>query len=136
MRVSAQRKYLAAIRSFVSSQAGALGAETDNINSLVQAVDEAASNIIMHGYRESPGIIEVEVKHLPGQVQIILRDSAPPFNPTQVPSPDIDLPLEQRPIGGLGIHLIRHCVDEFSHTIDEHGRNELTLIKYLPERAN
>ena len=131
MRVSAQRKYLAAIRSFVENRAGALGADTEEVNSLVQAVDEAAANIIMHGYREKPGLIEIEVNSKPGQVRIILRDSAPPFNPTRVPSPDINLPLEQRPIGGLGIHLIRHCVDEFNHTVSDRGGNELTLVKYL-----
>lgn len=131
MRVSAQRKYLAAIRSFVENKAGALGADAEEVNSLVQAVDEAATNIIMHGYRENPGLIEIEVNSKPGQVRIIIRDSAPPFNPTRVPSPDMDLPLEQRPIGGLGIHLIRHCVDEFTHTVREQGGNELTLVKYL-----
>jgi len=135
LRVSAQRKHLAAIRDFIREQADEAGAGPGDIDSLVQAVDEAASNIILHGYHEEPGMIEIEVKSRPDQVAVILRDSAPFFDPTRVQAPDINLPLEQRPIGGLGIHLIRHCVDEFSHCVRDQGGNELLMVKYLRKKT-
>jgi serine/threonine-protein kinase RsbW len=136
MQVSAERKLLAVIRDFVKNQAVAAGAAPGEVDDLIQAVDEAATNIIVHGYREQPGFIEIEVKTEPGLVTVILRDDAPPFDPTQVPKPDTTLPLEQRPIGGLGVHLIRHCVDEFSHDSPKHGGNELALVKYLRKKED
>lgn len=131
MRVSAERKYLAAIRDFVRNQTYAAGVDTADTDCIIQAVDEAATNIILHGYRGNRGVIEIEVILLPDRIIVILRDNAPIFDPTQVPVPDINLPLEQRPVGGLGVHLIRKCVDEFTHTKSSQGGNELLLVKYL-----
>lgn len=133
MRVSAERKLLASIRDFVRSQAIAGGASPDEIDDLIQAVDEAATNIIVHGYGDKAGMIEIEIRSQPGLLTVFLRDNAPPFDPTQVPKPNINLPLEQRPIGGLGVHLIRHCVDEFHHDLQKDGGNELILMKYVNE---
>jgi anti-sigma regulatory factor (Ser/Thr protein kinase) len=60
---------------------------------------------------------------------VILRDRAPTFDPTTVPPPDLTLPLEQRPIGGVGLHLVRHMVDELRHRPRPGGGNEITFVK-------
>ena len=131
LRVPADQKQLSVIRDFVEEQAKLVASVRSDIDDLIQAVDEAATNIIVHGYKQSPGTVEVEIRAKPGRMIVILRDTAPYFDPTQFPAPDIHKPLEERPIGGLGIHLIRQFVDKFSHTARKKGGNELTLIKYL-----
>jgi len=57
-----------------------------------------------------------------------VSDNGKPFNPLDHPEPDLNQPLEERPIGGLGIHLIRKFVDQLAYRRDA-GRNILTLRK-------
>jgi serine/threonine-protein kinase RsbW len=131
LRIPAKRELLVEIRAFINKQAAAAKIRPALIADLVQAVDEAASNIIIHGYKDGPGEIEIEVRHQPDNITVHIRDQAPGFDPTKVPAPNIDLPLEQRPIGGLGVHLIRHCVDEFNYCATSSGGNEIILVKYF-----
>lgn len=133
-RFTAELKNLAAIRQFVEQQAEALQTNPDVIPDVVQAVDESATNIILHGYRGGPGNIEVEVEQAGADLVIRLRDRAPTFDPTQLPPPDLTLPLETRPIGGLGVYLTRQMVDEISHRALPQGGNELTLVKKTVRR--
>jgi serine/threonine-protein kinase RsbW len=129
LRIAAELNSLAEIRRFVQETATALGVDPAVIPNLILAVDEAASNIITHGYQGQGGIIEVEVSREEDALVIRLRDEATPFDPTSVPPPDLILPLQQRPVGGLGIHLIRQAMDEMTHRIMPQGGNELTLVK-------
>ncbi len=131
LRVPAERKELAVIRGFIQTHASTAGFSDESIDDLVLAVDEAATNIVIHGYEEKPGMIEVTFSRAGDTVRITLRDWAPKFDPLQVPPPDITLPLHERKAGGLGIHLIRQCVDEICHTLPEDGGNELLLVKKM-----
>jgi serine/threonine-protein kinase RsbW len=63
-----------------------------------------------------------------------LRDGAPLFDPTLLPMPDVTLPLEVRPLGGLGIFLMRQSVDDMTYRVTPEGGNELTLIKRMTPR--
>jgi len=131
----AERSQLAAIRDYVEQQAKKTPASSREIQDIVQAVDEAATNIIVHGYRDGPGQIQVEWIFQPGQITVCLRDRAPLFDPTTVPEPDLSLPLFERPVGGLGVHIIRNCVDEFTHSPCTPGGNELCLSKYIKDNG-
>jgi serine/threonine-protein kinase RsbW len=135
IRVPADRKYLAAIRDFIHEQAKSYGAAPVEIDSLIQAVDEAVANVIIHGYKDGPGEITIEVSDTPDSILVMIRDHAPSFDPTKAPEPNINLPLEKRPVGGLGIHLIRHCVDEISHSVPVNGGNILVLKKKLRHKT-
>ena len=131
--VTAELQNLAVIRRFVEDAMTTLGIDPATIASTVLAVDEAASNIITHGYQDQSGDIEIDVQHEGNALAICLRDCAPPFDPTGVPAPDLTVPLEQRVAGGLGIHLIRQTMDKVIHRITPYGGNELLLIKRLEE---
>ena len=113
-----------------------MGADTEAISDLMMAANEAASNIIVHGYQERSGIIEVEVTQKGDYLEIHLRDQAPPFDPTTIPPPDTTLPLEQRPYGGMGMHLIRQLVDNVTYRFSPQGGNELILAKRLDLSGN
>ncbi len=129
--VSAELQSLPVIRHFVEDVARDWGAGPHTIEDLVQAVDESAANIILHGYRGRPGKIEIEIRKERNALVVCLRDQAPPFDPTQVPPPDLTLPLEERRLGGLGIYLARRFTDGMSHRVTSGGGNELTLRKKI-----
>ncbi len=123
---------LALIRDFVTDACEQLRAPSDLAVDLVQAVDEAATNIILHGYRGLPGPLEITVGREGDRLTITLRDEAPPFDPASISPPDLNKRLEERSIGGYGIHLMRAFTDAITHRTLPGGGNELTLVKHLP----
>ena len=127
--IAAELQNLAKLRRFVAETAATLEVEPEAIGDIQLAVDEAATNIIRHGYQNQPGQIEVEMSQIADDIIIWLRDEAPPFDPTTVRQPDLTSPLHKRPPGGLGIYLMRQNVDEIHHRLTAKGGNELTLIK-------
>jgi len=106
---------LGAIAEFVMGIAGSAGLEKRASHHLRLAVDEIATNIIVHGYDEAglQGTLELRADIDDRTLTITIEDDGAAFDPTQAPVPDIDLPPEQRPIGGLGVYLAMRSVDEF-----------------------
>ena len=117
------------MRSLVAETGKSLCAGDDCLECMVHAVDEAASNIILHGYKGRPGEIEIAVSREGDYLVVRLRDQAPHFNPNNYPMPDLTLPLKKRPLGGLGIFFIRHFSDDVRYRVTGQGDNELTLVK-------
>lgn len=120
---------LAEIRRFVNETAQHLGADQAAVDDTIQAVDEAAANIIFHGYAGKPGMLEIDVTRVDASLVVCLRDQAAPFDPTRIPAPDLTTPLTKRRPGGLGIYLIHKYVDRVQYRVSPQGGNELTLIK-------
>ena len=133
--VAAQVENLAEIRRFVREEATALGAGEETICDLELAVDEAACNVICHGYEGREGMVQVRVERDGDRLTVRVRDEAPLFDPTRHPLPDVTLPLGERRLGGLGIFLIRQVMDEMVYRVTPEGGNELSLIKRLGENG-
>lgn len=129
MRVSATLDNLSVIRSFVEETATNLKVDPDIIYEIVFAVNELTTNIIVHGYQGKHGIIEVDVVQDADCLLIHIVDQAPAFDPTTFPTPDLSLPLAMRPMGGLGIFLTNHYVDEIIYSAPSQGGNHITLVK-------
>ncbi len=129
LRLRANLERLAEIRNFVQERATTLGADQDLLADVLLAVDEAATNTILHGYGGREGVIEIEVGREGDVLVVRLRDEAEPFDPTSIQPPDETLPPEQRVLEGVGIYLIRQAVDEIAHRITLQRGNELTLVK-------
>jgi len=95
------------------------------------ALEEHLTNVLGYGYE--PGAaheVVVELRIDGGCLHMEVRDDGKSFNPLTLPDPDISLPLEEKPIGGLGLHLIRHLMDEVSYArVDE--RNVFRMKKRL-----
>jgi len=101
-------------------------------NAISVAVDEAVSNAINHGFPAGGrGEIAVRLSWRPGGVMVEVEDDGVPFDPLRAPPPDLTLALEDRPIGGLGVHLIRNLMDEVSYARVA-GRNLLKMAKNVP----
>jgi serine/threonine-protein kinase RsbW len=120
---------LAVIRDFVEEGALALCDRDDIVGELVVAVNEAVTNILVHGYKNQPGALSITVSHQGDELQVCLEDKAPVFDPTTAPEPDVSLPLERRPLGGVGIRMMREFTDELRHEARAGGGNRLVLVK-------
>ena len=135
LRISADVANMDAVRQFIRETAAVPQQDQDALLALIRAVDECVCNIVVHGYHGQPGPIEIALVRAEGSLVVRLRDRAEPFDPTSVPSPNVASPLEQRPLGGLGVHLARHLVDEMIYRTAPDGGNELTLVKRIPMAA-
>jgi len=125
---------LAEVRAFVrEASRGRVAPKL--LEDLVCAVDEAVTNVIVHGYDGASGPIEVEVGGDSQNLEIRISDRAPRFDPTKAPEPDLSLPLERRPLGKMGVHLMREFADELRYAPRRGGGNEVTLVKRLPARG-
>jgi CheY-like chemotaxis protein len=126
----ARLEELPTLLEFVRSRLVEAGAGDAVWQALRLAVDEACTNVIVHGYRGAVGPIRLSVVVGEGQAVVTVADDAPPFDPEAIPPPDLDSAWAVRREGGLGWHLIRSMVDEVRHRAGERG-NVLTLVKRL-----
>lgn len=130
--VLADLNNLAEIRGFVERTARQAGLDEEITSGLVLAVDEAAANVIVHGYRQDGrGRLEILATQDDASLTIRLRDEAPAYNPLDAPAPSLDSPLEERAIGGMGVLLIRQNTDRVEYNARDGRGNELVLVKDL-----
>jgi sigma-B regulation protein RsbU (phosphoserine phosphatase) len=97
-------------------------------------LDEMLNNIISYGYDEKEeGIIEIKVEYTGKRLSLTIADDGKPFNPLTAEAPDTSLSLEEREIGGLGIHIVRNMVDDaiYERKID---KNVLRLVYLMGEK--
>ncbi len=131
LTIPADLARLAEVRGFVRDLARQQGASSAATDDLVQAVDECVTNVIVHGYGGEAGTIDVSVVCRDDELAVSVRDAARSFDPTAVPTPNVDAPLEVRRPGGMGVHLMRELTDEFEHHPLSPRGNELTMVKRL-----
>jgi anti-sigma regulatory factor (Ser/Thr protein kinase) len=91
-------------------------------------MEELVTNIIKYGYDEpAQHQIQIDLSLLDGLLVLEIVDDGKPFDPTCLPEPDLDVPLEERQIGGLGIHLVRNYVDSMEYK--RQGNQNVTTLK-------
>lgn len=96
------------------------------------ALEELVTNIISYAYRDYPkdSPIHLTFSLESDYVEIQVEDYGPAFNPIQAPEPDTTKSVEERKIGGLGIHLVKKMMENLSYRREE-NRNILILRKSL-----
>ncbi len=96
-------------------------------------IDELFSNIVSCGFRDN-GIhwVTINISHQEDALHIRVEDDGVPFNPKATQKPDLECPMEERRIGGLGIHLVTELSDKISY-YREGDRNILVLEKKIAE---
>ena len=96
------------------------------------SIEETVENVVQYAYKDSIGWMEVETnlddKAL--MLTVTLKDAGKPFNPLEMPDPDITSSVEERKIGGLGIYLCKQLMDEVLYRYED-GCNILTMKKEI-----
>jgi len=102
----------------------------DMVYQVKLVLEELGVNIVSHGHANDPDHeFEVVLDSDPEALTIEVRDEGPAFNPlTDALEPDIESGLDERPVGGLGIYLVRTMMDELSYR-RENDKNVLTILK-------
>ena len=110
---------------------GRHGLAPNVVHDLNLALEEILTNIISHGYTDNrEHEIKVRLSAQPGEIKAEVEDDGQPFNPLEAPEPDTTQPLEERTVGGLGIHLVRKLMDGLEYKRQE-GKNKLVMKKHL-----
>lgn len=96
------------------------------------ALDEVFMNVVMHGTTLDgpPREVSLSLRHEGVTVTMVMEDDGPAFDPLSLAAPDIDAPIEEREIGGLGVFLIRELMDDVSYA-HTGTHNQLTMSKVV-----
>jgi serine/threonine-protein kinase RsbW len=126
-RFEAQIAVIPETTAFVAGHAAAWGLHPQRLRQLELAVEEAVANICDYAYEVPPGDFTVRIRPEASRLVVEIVDEGVPFDPLDVAEPDLRAGVADRPIGGLGILLVRRLMDEVSYRRDG-THNILTLI--------
>lgn len=114
--------------------AEALELPMTDLMALQLALEETITNVIVHGHRDQPpGTRQFTVEFsvpAAGTIRLVVTDDAPAYDPLARAEVDTSLPLEDRPVGGLGVHLVKKLMTHAAYARHD-GRNILTLERVL-----
>ena len=129
LAVEASLDNLREVRSFIDRAGADLGVNDRALGDLRLAVDEAMTNVVLHGYGSAGGPAEIHM-HAEGEAVVIrILDRARRFDPSEVKAPQLHTAFKDRPAGGMGIFLIRKMTDEAEFLPRPGGGNEIRLVK-------
>jgi serine/threonine-protein kinase RsbW len=131
LEVTSKIDNLPVIMDFVNEKLMKFRADSATISRVQLAVDEASTNIIKYAYGEKEGLLKLIVELNDDELIITLINWGKPFDPSSIPPPDLNVTLEDRKIGGLGMYLIRKLMDEVSYSFDTVKGNRLILKKRI-----
>jgi anti-sigma regulatory factor (Ser/Thr protein kinase) len=106
--------------------------DTATIDDINVALDELVTNVIRYAHADGGRhdiLVELALDDA-GRLTVEIADDGRPFDPFDRPPPDLDSPLEERPVGGLGIHFVRSLMDEASYR-REGDTNRVRLVKQV-----
>ena len=131
IRITNSLDEIGTLAEFIEDLGAELSLSMETTMHINLALEEAVSNIIMYAYPQE-GEHEIILKTTATDQQLIflLTDSGLSFDPTNAPEVDINIPAEERQIGGLGIFLIRRIMNEVSYQRLD-GENHLVMKKNL-----
>ena len=124
-------KQIPQLADFIETIADEMHLDQALAMSLNLALEEAVTNVILYAYPEgSDGLVDIEAIMGRNTLRFIISDSGKAFDPTAAPEADVSLGVEDRPIGGLGIFLVRKIMDVVSYERTD-GKNILSMTKRL-----
>lgn len=107
--------------------------DSKKLTALKIAFEEMFVNVTKYAYpkeKDAPKTVTVTLEWLDGEARIQLTDHGIPYNPLCKEDPDLSADVMQRPIGGLGIHMVKKMTDDLQYSC-QNGENQITLIKKL-----
>ncbi|MCD4664131.1 MAG: ATP-binding protein, partial [Bacteroidales bacterium] len=134
IQVPAHINYLGELRNFVTKTGRKHHFSDTVVNAFKLSIDEAATNIIKHAYRDWEGEITMRVIIKKESMTVVLIDKGKYFDPSRVKDPDLNRYVNIGKKGGLGIFIMRKLLDEIDYRHTEEG-NELRLTKYRESKS-
>ena len=117
------------LQRFVQIVARHAGLDDALAMSLNLALEEAVSNVLLYAYPpETDGQVDIDAVVREDRIDFTVSDSGIPFDPTTAPEPDLSADLKDRPVGGLGIYLVKRIMDQVSYKRKK-GKNILSMTK-------
>lgn len=129
LEVEANLQNLSVISRAISEALEQAKVDAAVIPRVLLAVDEACTNIALYAYQEREGYIRLAWWLNHGDFVISIEDKGKPFNPCSVSPPKLDVNLDDREVGGLGIYFMRRFMDEITYKYDPKTGNRLTMRK-------
>ena len=128
LTMEAKSASLGAITEFVRTGAREAGLPDSRIGELDLLIEELYMNVCRHAYPNgTPGVVSISYSiQAPGELSLELADQGMEFNPLAADAPDITVDLEHRPVGGLGILIVKTLAKSITYR-RECGWNRLTL---------
>ena len=132
MTVEAVPSSIPVVTGFINNELKALGCSFKTQAEIDVAVDEMLANIAFYAYAPDTGTatVRLEVEEEPRTVVITFLDHGIPFNPLERRDPKVRLPAAERKIGGLGIYIVKKCMDSVTYRYKD-GENILQIKKKL-----
>lgn len=125
--IPADLQHLNQVLNVVGAFVRQAGAKEEKLGQIELVLEELLVNIINYAYPDRQGTIEIRYQcPQSAQLELEIFDCGIPFDPLSIPEVDTQAPLEDRPIGGLGIFLIRNMVESI-HYRREQDKNVLTV---------
>jgi serine/threonine-protein kinase RsbW len=130
-RMPAKREYLNELQACVMDKVRELGISQKRLYNIELTIEEILSNIAKYAYPDESGEVEIECKvEENDKVRILIRDWGVPFNPVLCELPNVRGETCERPVGGLGVYLIRQLAGELLYERLSDG-NRLTIVFQL-----
>jgi sigma-B regulation protein RsbU (phosphoserine phosphatase) len=127
-------KYVDQLNDFVESITDKLGINTSKAHNIKLAVEEAVVNVMEYAYPAgTTGDIDIQAMYNDRKLKFVITDSGVAFNPTKATLADTTLTVEERPVGGLGLLLVRELMDSINYERINH-KNTLTLITHYKSK--
>lgn len=126
--------YLKSLSDFVVNTLQNISIDINTTDDLIIAVDEIATNIILHAYKnDSSGYIRTEIILKPDRIIVKLFHKGGAFDPASINKPDFSPPLHLREQGGMGLYIINRFMDQVQYDFmdKDHDENTITLEKKL-----
>lgn len=130
--VEAKTEKLEEINAFIEEQLEGTSCSMATLMKIELSIEELFVNIANYAYFPVDGMAKLEIELLdsPERVKCVLYDRGKPFDPLAKKDPDITIPAEDKPIGGLGVFLVKKNMDEYYYEYKDE-MNIMTIIKEL-----
>lgn len=136
LTVDSQLESLNTVTEFVNEKLEMINCPIKVMMQIDVAIDELFGNIAHYAYYPEIGqvTVQIEIQENPMNVDITFIDSGTPFNPLLKETPNINLSVEERKIGGLGIHIVKKSMDNLYYQY-KNGQNILTISKKIRQEV-
>jgi anti-sigma regulatory factor (Ser/Thr protein kinase) len=126
-----RRSEVARLTEAVDHFAKDAGINEEDLHDVHLILDELVINVIKYAFRDAkPHTFDVRLELDGRRITMTVEDDGREFDPTKAPAPDLAIPIDERPVGGLGLHIVRTLADNLSYRRSG-GRNIITVVRTL-----